>query len=347
MNIRYLTHLALFIFLGMALTGCNLPFAATPTPLFPPMPDSTMTPEPAAPTDESDPTPVELDALQTQAAQTVVAAITQTMQAIPPTPVRPTATVSASGSVIQPGSPSGPYAVVLVQSGDVLNIRSGPGVSHPVAASFAPTAVNVMRTGPSAVVGNSVWVEVQRPGGGTGWVNSYFLTEYVAPDVFCADSRVATLLTNLGAALSSANGASLAALGSPTHGVDVRLWRHEANINFDREHLRWVFSSTYSHSWGAAPGSGFPVSGSFKDVVLPRLLEVFNSSYEKTCNDVGIAAAFSMQPWPFEYSNIGYFQVLKPATPDIDFDWRIWLVGVEYVGGQPYIFTLIHYEWEP
>jgi hypothetical protein len=339
-------RLALLIFLGIVLTGCNLPFTDTPTPLFAPTSESAMTPEPAAPTDEPvAPTPADLNAPQTQAAQTVVAAFTQTA---PPTPIPPIATQPAAGPVIQPGTPSGPYAVVLVQSGDVLNIRSRPGVSNPVAASFAPTAVNVMRTGPSAVVDNSVWVEVQRPGGGaTGWVNSHFLTEYVAPDVFCADARIPALLNDLGAALTTSNGASLAALASPAHGVDVRLWRHEANINFPPENLRWVFDSTYSHSWGAAPGSGFPVSGSFKDVVLPRLLDVFNNPYEKTCNDVGIAAAFSMQPWPFEYSTINYFQVLKPATPGIDLDWRIWLVGVEYVGGQPYVFTLIHYEWEP
>lgn len=347
MKTRYLTSLVLFIFLGIVLTACNLPFGPTPTPLFPPTPDeldALLTPEPATPTDDPDPTPVDVEAIQTQAAATVIAAATQ---ALPPTPVPPTVTQPVSGPVIQPGTPSGPYAVILVQSGEVLNIRSGPGVANPVLASFAPTAVNVMRNGPSAVVGNSVWVEVQRPGGGTGWVNSHFLTEYVAPDAFCADARVATMLTNLGAALTASDGSSLAALASPAHGVDVRLWRHESNINFPPENLRWVFDSTYVHGWGAAPGSGEPVSGSFKDVVLPRLLEVFNSPYEKTCNDVGIAAAFSMQPWPFEYSNIGYFQVLKPATPGIEMDWRIWLVGVEYVGGQPYVFTLIHYEWEP
>jgi hypothetical protein len=350
MNMRYLTGLVLFIVMGIVLTGCNLPFGPTPTPLFPPTPDTpdvALTPELAMPTDEPSPTPVDVEAIQTQTAATVVAEATQTAQALPPTPILPTPTQPVTGPVILPGSPSGPYAVILVSSGDALNIRSGPGVANPVVSSFTPTAVNVMRTGPSARVGNSLWVEVQRPGGGVGWVNSHFLTEYVAPDAFCADARVTNLLTDLGAALISSNGQALAALGSPTHGVDVRLWRHEANINFDREHLRWIFTSTYSHNWGAAPGSGFPVSGSFKDVVLPRLLEVFSSSYEKTCNDVGIAAAFSIEPWPFEYSNIGYFQVLKPATPDIEMDWRIWLVGVEYVGGQPYIFTLIHYEWEP
>ncbi len=338
-------RLALLIFLGIVLTGCNLSFTDTPTPLFAPTPESALTPEPATPTDEPDPTAPGLDAPQTQPAQTVVAAFTQTAL---PIPIPPTVTQSAAGPVIQPGTPSGPYAVVLVQAGDVLNIRSGPGVDNPVVASFAATAANVMRTGPSAVVADSVWVEVQRPGGGaTGWVNTHFLTAYVAPDAFCADARVASLLTNLGAALTTSNGTSLAALASPVHGVDVRLWRHESNINFPPENLRWVFDSTYSHSWGAAPGSGFPVSGSFKDVVLPRLLEVFNSPYEKTCNDAGIAAAFSMEPWPVEYSAINYFQVLKPATPGIDMDWRIWLVGVEYVGGQPYVFTLIHYEWEP
>jgi hypothetical protein len=49
--------------------------------------------------------------------------------------------------------------VILVASNDVLNIRSGPGVSHSVVASFGPTANNVMRTGPSSVVDGASWVE--------------------------------------------------------------------------------------------------------------------------------------------------------------------------------------------
>lgn len=146
-------RLALLIFLGIVLTGCTLPFTDTPTPLFAPTPEPAMTPEPAIPTDEPDPVAPGLDAPQTQATQTVVAAFTQTA---PPTPIPPTVTQSAAGPVIQPGTPSGPYAVILVQSGDVLNIRSGPGLSNPVLASFAASAVDVMRNGPSAVVDKSI-----------------------------------------------------------------------------------------------------------------------------------------------------------------------------------------------
>jgi uncharacterized protein YraI len=315
------SRIAIAVLLAASL-ACSLPGGATPTPLVLPTLETPAT----VPAEETPPATEEPTA-------------------------EPSPTVSAAatpgGVTIQPGSPSGPYAVILVAPGDVLNIRSGPGVANPVVASFAPTATNVMRTGPSALVGTSRWVEVQRPGGGTGWVNSYYLTEYVAPAAFCADARVATLLTDLGAALTAADGQALAALSSQTHGVDVRVWRHGANINFSREHLRWVFTSTFAHNWGPAPGTGDDTIGPFKDVARPWLLEVYGAAYEKHCNDVGVAAAFSMQPWPAEYANIGFFNLYKPGSPGIDLDWRIWLAGVEYVGGQPYLFSLIHFQWEP
>jgi len=62
----------------------------------------------------------------------------------------PPATQPAGSGAVTPGAPSGPYAVILVSSGDVLNIRSGAGAGYSIVGSFPPTATGVMRTGPSA-----------------------------------------------------------------------------------------------------------------------------------------------------------------------------------------------------
>ena len=113
-----------------------------------------------------------------------------------PSPTR-TATTGAPATV--PGSPSGPYGVILTVPTDVLNIRSGPGVAYPVTAYFPATATTVMRTGPSATVGDATWVEVTKPSGGTGWVNAHFLTEYVAPASFCASTAVTNLIAKMDA----------------------------------------------------------------------------------------------------------------------------------------------------
>ena len=82
-------------------------------------------------------------------------------------------------------------------------------------------------------------------------------------------------------------------------------------------------------------------------LVLPKLLDVFNASYSLTCNSLGTAAQYGSEPWPNLYANINYYTTYKPGTPGVDLDWRYWLVGVEYVQGQPYVFGLIHFQWEP
>jgi hypothetical protein len=216
-----------------------------------------------------------------------------------------------------------------------------------VTASFPATATNVMRTGPSAWVGDDLWVEVSKPSGGTGWVNSHFLTEYVAPATFCASTAVTNLLANLDTAITTRNGVSLSALTSPAHGMSVYLWRYGNHVTFMPDDSRWVFDSTFDHAWGEAPGSGLATTGSFQEEVLPKLQEVFNASYTLTCNSLGTAPSYGGEPWPVLYTNINYYTVLKPGTPGIDLDFIFFLVGVEYVGGQPYVFSLIHFAWEP
>jgi len=204
-----------------------------------------------------------------------------------------------------------------------------------------------MRTGPSSTVDGDPWVQVQNPTGGNGWVNARFLTENLAPATFCADSRVNTLLTNLGNALKTSNGETLASLVSPEHGMTIRLWRFGIAHTFKQSDARWVFASTYEHDWGEAPGSGLNTTGAFHVVVLPYLQEVFNASYSLTCNSLGTAPQYGYYPWPVEYTNINYYTVYKPGTPGVDLDFRYWLVGVEYIQGQPTVFALIHFAWEP
>jgi uncharacterized protein YgiM (DUF1202 family) len=255
------------------------------------------------------------------------------------TPTPPTGVVT--------GPASGPYGVILIASGDVLSIRSGAGTGYPVAGSFPATATNVLRTGPSSMAGNDLWVQVQNPGGGTGWVNSRFLTEYKASSDFCSDSRVNSLLSNFGTAVSTSNGELLSALVSPAHGMTVYLWRNGIPHTFKQSDARWVFDSTYAHNWGSAPASGLDTIGPFHVEVAPWLQEVFNASPTLTCNSLGNAAQYGYNPWPLEYTNVNFFTVLKPGTPGVDLDFRYWLVGVEYFQGQPFVFALIHFAWEP
>jgi hypothetical protein len=261
-------------------------------------------------------------------------------------PLTPAATAATTGGIV-PGAPSGPYSVILVPAGDALNIRSGPGTGNPVSGSFAAGTTNVMRTGPSSTVNGDQWVEVQNPAGGTGWVFGSYLTEYMPPATFCTDGRVTDLLNNLSNVLKTSNGEGLATMVSPTHGMTVYLWRYGIPHTFKQNDANWVFNSTFAHNWGSAPASGLDTIGAFHVSVLPNLLDVFNASYSFTCNSLGTAPQYGSNPWPVEYANVNFYTIYKPGTPGVDLDFRYWLVGVEYVQGQPYIFAMIHFAWEP
>lgn len=241
-----------------------------------------------------------------------------------------------------------PYAVILVLPGDILNIRAGAGVGNSVVGTLQPTTSGVNRTGPASSVGGDRWVEIQNPNGGTGWVNSNFLTEYVPSSTFCTDTRVNDLINNAKTALLNSNGDSLSTLVSSAHGLDLRLWRYGTVANYSPEEAKWVFQSEYEVSWGAAPGSGEETRGTFNMQVLPKLKEVFGSNYSIHCNDPLDLATFSLQPVPPEYSNINYYTIYKSGTEQYGgLDWRVWMLGVEYVGGKPTLFSLIHFQWEP
>lgn len=240
------------------------------------------------------------------------------------------------------------YAVILVPAGDVLNIRSGPGVNNAVTGTLQPTASGLTRTGNSKSVGDDLWAEIQSPGVGTGWVNAKFLTEVVAPAAFCADARVTALLSNLDTAVNTTDGELFKSLVSPAHGVDVVYIRAGTVANYSPEEAGWVFQSTYSVNWGAAAGSGEPVSGTFPEIVLPALQDVFKNE-SLTCNQIVLGGATYVVEWPVKYANLNFYSLHNPGNDPAygGLDWRTWLVGVEYVEGTPFLFALLNYQWEP
>lgn len=321
------------IVLIVTLTGCSLSLAGTPTSLPTPTIFPSFTPTITMPTVTSMPG--------------MPSATMTALPSVPATALPTFAPTPTSGTIIIPGSPSGPYAVILVPPGDFLNIRAGPGLSNPVIANFSATETNVMRTGSSAVVDGGLWVEVQKPGGGVGWVYDAYLTEYMASADFCANSSAANLITSLETALTNNDGVQLSSLVSSKHGMTVYLWRYGRWVTFMPQDARWVFHSTYEHNWGQAPASGLVTIGSFHIAVLPYLQEVFEASYTLTCNSLGSAPQYGTNPWPVQYANVNYYTVLKPGTLGIDVDFRYFLVGVEFIQGQPSIFGLVHFAWEP
>lgn len=247
-----------------------------------------------------------------------------------------------------PGGMSNLYAVINVFPDDVLNIRSKPGVENAIVGTLQPDQSGLTRTGKTSSVGEDVWIEIQNPGGGTGWVNADFLTEHVPSVAFCADARVTSLLSNLKKAVNTTNGELLHSLVSPVHGVDVIYIRNGAVANYSPEEAAWAFQSTYEVNWGLGAGSGEVVTGTFQEIVLPALQDVFKNE-SLTCNELKLGGATYVVEWSGEYVNLNFYSIHNPGNDPSygDLDWRTWLAVVEYVEGQPYLFALLNYQWEP
>jgi hypothetical protein len=249
----------------------------------------------------------------------------------PPVPCTPTI----------PPNLIGPYGVVLLGQ-DPLPIRSDAGSADPVVASFLPGRNDILRTGQVKSMDGAEWAEVMRPDAGTGWVDYQYLSEFKSYQAFCADTRVPALITQLKQAVSTSDGALFASLVSPRHGIRVNYWQHSLPILYSTSSAQGIFADATSHDWGAGP-SGLPDIGTFSGVVQPDLQGVLASSYQLICDNPSYAGMFP-NAWP--YTNINYYAVLQPPTAQV-FDWKIWLLGFEYVDGQPYLFATIHYVWEP
>jgi hypothetical protein len=236
--------------------------------------------------------------------------------------------------------------VVLTGYG-ALDIHSGPGAGNPVIGSFAWDAVNVMRTGPSQQADGAEWVEVMMPDGvTTGWVNFNYLTEYVPRESFCADGRVTSLIDQLKQAMTSSNGALLGSLVSPKHGWHLNYWASSPTVNYSAATAPGVFTDPQVLDWGSGGGSGIVDTGTFAQIVQPQFVDVLNSAYQLNCDEIIYGASYT-DVMRYAETNIHFYSVLKPPTPGIDFDWKVWLVRIEYLNAQPYLFGAVHYEWEP
>jgi hypothetical protein len=166
-----------------------------------------------------------------------------------------------------------------------------------------------------------------------------------SPADFCADPRSQVLINNFKSALQTSNGSLLASLVSPVHGMDARSYRNERVVNYDQQQAQLLFDSTDKIDWGAAP-SGLETKGSFNDVIVPALLKVFNKDYLLDCDQVQIGGATYKATWP--YAGINFYSVYFAGTPNSNnLDWRTWLIGMEYVKGQPYLYAIMQFFWEP
>ncbi len=242
--------------------------------------------------------------------------------------------------------PGKEYAVVLVPEGETIKVHTAAGSGSGVAGSLAWDAVDLHSTGNVQTTGGDTWVELNLPGGGTGWVDRRYLTEYMASADFCLDGRAVSLFETLYEAARTNDGRILTPIVSPVHGLTLT-YIHNGNPKlYDPAQAGMVFGSSEIVDWGLGPGSGLPVQGTFEDLVRPDILAVFASA-ETHCNAIQLGGASYTVTWPSLWKNVNFYSVYKPGSPGTEMDWITWLAGVEYVDGLPYLFSLSRYNWEP
>jgi hypothetical protein len=154
------------------------------------------------------------------------------------------------------------------------------------------------------------------------------------------------LISRLKTALQTSDGEGLASLVSPVHGLEARFFRNGRVVQYDQEQARFLFVSTYIVDWGAAPGSGLETKGSFDALLVPALLHVLNQNYSLKCNQIETGGTTYAASWP--YTGIDFYSVYDPGTQaNANLDWHTWLLGMRYVSGEPYLYAIIPFQWEP
>lgn len=234
-----------------------------------------------------------------------------------------------------------PHAVYGLAEGGMLTVRQVAGVSGGESGQLPYDQRGLTLTGNITNLGSSTWVEINRPGGGTGWVRAIDLTQDVPPEAFCTDGRVLVLLEALRTNIAAGDPQGLQGLVSPRHGLTFRFDWWNPEVTVQPEDLPTFWASNDSVNWGTQQAGGV-IDGSFKEVVLPRLNEIAGGEVQLGCNEILIGPALREARWPSEYNNVNYYALHRPAeSTGSEYAWTTWLVGVEYVDNQPYVSHLV------
>lgn len=162
---------------------------------------------------------------------------------------------------------------------------------------------------------------------------------------FCNDPQVIAVIDSLKSSILTSNGELLSSLVHPTRGMEVRWVRYGNVITYTSEQAKFLYETTFEANWGDEPGSGSPKTGSFHDVIVPDLVEVFNQPYTLHCNELKHGGATYELEFPYDGN---FYSVFFAGTDEYGFlDWHTWVIGIDYVNNKPYIYALMQFYWEP
>lgn len=272
----------------------------------------------------------------------------------------PTATEVVTSSPILPTTTSEPTATpfpkftdsvsaIFLGDDQFLNVYRNAGDENNPIAQLAPHIAGIKTNGKAQWEKGKLWVEIELPQGGDGWVDAGYITATISPTDFCNDPRVNQTLSATVEALKKRDENGLIDLISPVHGLRIRyLWQNPEVFLGTPENLKGIFTDDKSFDWGFDRSLNQSVQGSFSSIILPAIAPVLDGS-DTLCDtlDQGIAADWSSGyiEWPVSYLNLNYIALYHPAPDEDALNWRTWAFGLEKINDQFYLTTMVQYKW--
>lgn len=218
----------------------------------------------------------------------------------------------------------------------LLTACAAPATQAPPTPTFIALPTSTLFIGTPPTIVQTPGVSTPLPGVTSAVTN---------PSTICGDPQVTTLIDSFKSAILTSDGPLLSSLVSPSRGMDVAYFRDGTVITYKPEHAKFLFETTFEVDWGTEPGSGAMKRGSFHDVVLPELVRIFNQPYTLHCNELKHGGATYEMIWEYQSE---FYSIHFPGTQaNGNLDWHTWVMGIEYVGGKPYVYALIQFFWEP
>jgi uncharacterized protein YgiM (DUF1202 family) len=358
-----MTRVVMLSILLFVLVACGAPAAPTPDAVATQVAvgrsaAATLTAETAA-TRAAEPT-------ETPTSEPVAPTATGTPTAaptLPPTPTpsptntRPIPTTAPPATAKPTEPPVGPllgqFAVVNVASDDALNVRSRPGVGHPIAGTipFHGTGVRVYAGGQE--ISGSWWVPVQYEGL-AGWVNSH----YLARQVGSTSQAIATRAAQIILALNAHDLQALASWVHPDQGLRFSPYTYVRaepgspggqDLVFTAAQVRTLWSDPTVYEWGTAAGSGEPIARTFADYYRRYIYDAdfarpdvigFGETIGRG-NTINNIAEIYPEAFAVEY----HFEEGDPQYAGLD--WRSLRIVLEESAGAWYLVGIVHDEWTP
>lgn len=343
-HFRFVACIVLFL----TISGCQAETAVLPTanPV-------TFTSTTAALTAQDTPVPTATALAEPEPTSTLVPLATETAvltNTTTPTPISiplPTFTPAPATTPLPAmvtGAPAEAYAVVGVEPGDTLNVRSGAGVDNDIVGEIPHTGTGIQLIGDIVMVGESAWSQMQF-GEMVGWVNTAFLAGQYGTINEAATARAAAIIH----AIKTQNYAALSAYAHPQKGVRFSPYAYvrEEHVVLTLAQISSLGSDTTVYLWGQFDGLGTPIELSFADYYLAFIYDVdffrphsigFNSfiGYSNTINNIP-------EIYPDATTVEYHFPGFEPIYDGMD--WRSLRLMLEEQDGVWYLVGVVHSEW--